>query len=710
MGPRPASAPPKVVDQFFEFSLLGMLAAGYFALASSAYLDLPSAAAMLAALSLRALMAAGIAGFRLSGRLVAALILLYIGFFPIDYFFLATPQSMATVHLLFFLAIIKILTAQTARDYVLVRMIAVVELLAAALLSVSLSFFAFLALFVLFWIATFLSGEIRRASTSLCVVARGALAGIPRRLMALSTALLGAILVMTAGFFFVLPRTARAALDRFAPQRRHISGFSNEVNLGEIGTIKKSSAAVMHIRAFRADGLLAVRWRGTALTEFDGRRWFNPPIRDELVRVNQGMVKLAPASGRSIGYRVLLHDIAPDTLFFAGTPEMLSVDVPYLWRTVGGAYKLAAPRLGPFGYSAYSYLEDEGAAPRPGVLQLPAKYREELLRLPQLDERIRPLAREMTGGAVTEDEKARALEAGLRDDYGYTLDLPPKSVADPLANFLFVRRKGHCEYFASAMAVMLRTAGIPSRVVVGFQSGVYNPITGWQVVCASDAHSWVEAWISGRGWTTFDPTPPDPNAATSGMLARASLFVDAAEQFWQDWVLSYDLDRQAVLAARMNESGRRLGIQSIEDSMGRLAKRVTGSAEGIVLTMIATTAALLAAFFGPSLRRWWSARRREERIRRGEASPSDATLLYQRMLVVLERRGVQKPPWLTPGEFVRVLPPAVARTDAAILVEDLTAAYYDFRFGGQRDAAPRMMRLLARLEKSPLEKSAKTAA
>jgi len=79
-------------------------------------------------------------------------------------------------------------------------------------------------------------------------------------------------------------------------------------------------------------------------------------------------------------------------------------------------------------------------------------------------------------------------------------------VADPLAYFLFTRKQGHCEYFASAMTVMLRTAGIPARLATGFQSGVYNPITDFWLVRASDAHAWVEAWIPGRGWTTFDPT------------------------------------------------------------------------------------------------------------------------------------------------------------------------------------------------------------
>ena len=111
---------------------------------------------------------------------------------------------------------------------------------------------------------------------------------------------------------------------------------------------------------------------------------------------------------------------------------------------------------------------------------------------------------------------------------------------------LFERKKGHCEYFASSMAVMLRTLGIPSRVVTGFQSGVYNPMTGWQVIRASDAHSWVEAWIEGRGWTTFDPTPFDPSGGDAGVLSRLSLLADTATQFWNDWVMSYDLGHQVA--------------------------------------------------------------------------------------------------------------------------------------------------------------------
>src|SRR5579859_4299655 len=160
---RPTSvSPPRVVERFFEFSLLGMLAAGYFAVVGSGYLDWPTATLTLAGLCLRGLMVAGVLELKLSSRVVAALTLAYIGFYPIDYFYISDSVLTATVHLLFYLAVMKILTAKTNRDYTYVKVIATLELLAAALLSSSLSFFGFLALFVLFAIAALSSGEVRR--------------------------------------------------------------------------------------------------------------------------------------------------------------------------------------------------------------------------------------------------------------------------------------------------------------------------------------------------------------------------------------------------------------------------------------------------------------------------------------------------------------------------------------------------------------------
>jgi hypothetical protein len=319
-----------------------------------------------------------------------------------------------------------------------------------------------------------------------------------------------------------------------------------------------------------------------------------------------------------------------------------------------------------------------------------------MLLLPEkLDVRIPRLAREVIEGSATEDLKARSIEKYLRKNYGYTLQLLPATVPDPLANFLFDRRKGHCEYFASAMAVMLRTVGIPSRVVTGFASGVYNPLTGWQVVRASDAHSWVEAWIAGRGWRTYDPTPADPSAIESPFMARTALFFDAAEQFWNDWVLSYDLERQSTLASRALQTSRGAKSQWMENAarwFSLAARSTAGYAPAAAALMFA---AIIAVLLGPGASRWLRGAIRVRRLKRGEGEASDATLLYQRMLALLERRGIQKPPWLTPSEFARVLP----ATELSPVVDDLTSAYVEFRFGGKREAAPRMVQLLDRLEK-----------
>ena len=243
-----------MVERFFQFSLLGMLASGYFAVLGSGYMDLPTAVLTLAALCLRALMIAGIVRLDVPGRVVTALTVLYIGFYPIDYYYISKGFLPSAVHLIFFLGSVKILTAKTLRDFTFVKAIAAMALLAAAVLSVSLAFFAFLTVFLLFTVATLSSGEVVRA-TRLFVssgetrraLSRSGLRAFPRRLGMLSFGLFGGILVLTAGVFFVLPRTARAAFQRFVPEHYHLPGFSNEVTLGEIGEIKQSSTPVMHV-------------------------------------------------------------------------------------------------------------------------------------------------------------------------------------------------------------------------------------------------------------------------------------------------------------------------------------------------------------------------------------------------------------------------------------------------------------------------------
>jgi transglutaminase-like putative cysteine protease len=679
-----------------------MLAAGYFALAGS--LDWITAAITIAALIVRVLMAMGVIRFELAPKAGLALALAGIAFYPVDDQFVSGSFLTATVHLACLLAVIKILSATKRRDFVWVRLIALLELLAAALISASPAFFAFLALYILCAIAAYASSEVLSQMNPASNVARRSIArssvrSVPRRLAVFSGALFTGILVMTAGMFFVLPRTARAALERFAPQRYHLPGFSSQVSLGEIGEIKRLGAPVMHIRPFGEGTLPPLYWRGAALSLFDGKTWSNPATEEAQLRVDHGLLTFPERAGvrpgRRIQYRVQYSDIAPDTLFFAGNPLTISINLPLLRQSAGGALRIPRSAITGLRYGVYAILESGPKTIGAPSESLSESARRDHLLLPPLDRRIYRLAREFAAGGTTQEEEARAIENRLKQNYAYTLELPASTTSDPLSFFLFERRKGHCEYFASAMAVMLRAVGIPSRVASGFLNGAYNPVTGWQVIRTSDAHSWVEAWIDGRGWTTFDPTPPDTSATANGTLSGLPLLLDAVGQFWQDWVLSYDIERQLVLASQIEESGRRMRFDWFERVGHRLESAVKASGMYLVWFAGLVIATIVLALYYGTLRSGIGRWQRLRRVQRGEAQASDATLLYERMLDALEQRGFRKPPWITPAEFVRMLPPS----QTSRLVDGLTDAYNQCRFGGRREAASTMLSLLEQIER-----------
>jgi hypothetical protein len=704
--PRAAAA----VEKFFQLSLLGLVASGFLAVAGSGYLDAPTIFLTATGLMLRAAIAAGLLEIQIPERAITVLTIAYIGFYPLDYQFLSRDFFSATVHLLFYLAIARILSAKTNRDYLYTAIIALLELLAAALLSAQLNFFLFLGLFLLFAIATLTSSEIRRASQLVEQrsghIARASNLHLSPRLTALVALIAVGVLSMTAGLFFLLPRTANAALRRLVSKGYYLPGFSNQVTLGQIGELKTHSTAVMHVRVYNNKGRMNAKWRGAALSDFDGKRWFNLYDPGEgLIPVN-GRLILADESqrrrhdGRLVSYRVDLKPLDTDALFFAGAPEVLNINAARLIRTTNGNYRIGLGPSDGLRYDVYSFLEEEPPAELSGYEpQVPEAIRERYLQLPPLDARIPALARQMTTAEFSMRDRARAIERHLQQDYGYTLELPKAPTADPLAYFLFSRKKGHCEYFASSMAVMLRSIGIPSRLVTGFQSGTFNPITELYVVRASDAHSWVEAWLPGRGWTTFDPTPIDPNALTPSLWSKLALYADAADTFWQEWVVSYDLGRQLMLADNLERSSRKFQIDwlrwsGVSTALWEARTRVW-LARHVAALVIIISLMLGVILLGPTAWRMARLRRHARRARMGQASFADATLLYNRFLEMLQAKGYSKPPWYTPAELVSSLrSPEIAR-----IATQFVDAYQALRFGGKADAAPRLFLLLEELKR-----------
>jgi hypothetical protein len=332
----------------------------------------------------------------------------------------------------------------------------------------------------------------------------------------------------------------------------------------------------------------------------------------------------------------------------------------------------------------------------------PAAISETYLQLPpDLDPRIGDLARSLTKNAKSPYDKAFTIENHLQTHYSYTLDLVGKPGKSPLSHFLFETRAGHCEYFASAMAVMLRTIGIPSREVNGFLPGEYNDLAGDYIVRASDAHSWVEVYFPGNGWVVFDPTPAGP-AVSTGFFNRASLILDWIQLSWYEWVISYDFAHQMTLAQGLQVKSRnwKQMIHSWFTAKEDRAKswmrhwQVGHSNLALVvpLCLIVLLVSLRYGFVSRAIRRL-ILQLQLRSVPAAGASPALASRLYQELLAVLARRGIARRENQTPFEFAA----SVGEPALAPPVLEFTQLYSDARFGGAICNTARLRELLAQV-------------
>jgi protein-glutamine gamma-glutamyltransferase len=354
----------------------------------------------------------------------------------------------------------------------------------------------------------------------------------------------------------------------------------------------------------------------------------------------------------------------------------------------------------------YEGMSQIRTVPPQNLRETSADYPEEIratyLQLPDLDPRIMQLARQITARAPAPYDKAAEIERYLRTQFRYTLDLRDMNQPDPLAYFLFVKRAGHCEYFASAMTVMLRALGIPARYVTGFLPGEYNDVGKDFIIRGSDAHSWVEVYFPGYGWITFDPTPPG-DAKRSGVLDRLGLYWDWFQLHWNEWVINYDFSHQLTLARNLHSSSRqwseslsqsyevkrRAIIDFIKASQSRLANSpysLPGSLVFLVLLLIYFRGRAMGGFV--AIR--WSLRAH----RAGELSADLAAFQYRQMLRLLERRGWRKSSAQTPLEFAASIPVP----EFAGPARELTSLYQSARFGAQPADARRVSSLLRAIQ------------
>jgi protein-glutamine gamma-glutamyltransferase len=493
------------------------------------------------------------------------------------------------------------------------------------------------------------------------------------------------IFLFTAVLFVMFPRVGLSLLLLNHSRPERMIGFSDKVDLGGVGKLRSDPTIAMRVEpgdlSENPPARLALYLRGTAFDQYDGRTWSRSLAQRTPADTLGQSVKIRrfpdPLHDRKLG--IDLEPIDPPVLFLP--PDAIGL------RLLGRGTPLLGPPTsvvaGPEGELKYVSVEDRGlrydvylAGPNepPPKPMSDAEIKRYLTLPPDLPPRVAQLAKTWAGNAKTTYARAQAVESHLRKEYQYDLDSPSGAAKNPLDHFLFESRRGHCEFYSTAMAVLLRTLNIPTRNVTGFIGGTYNRFGHYYAVRQGDAHSWVEVYIDGQGWTRFDPTPPAdaaPQGEITGVLAFMRDFVEAMAQRWNRHVVGYDLKQQIGLFRTMQNRYSSFRTQS---PLGH----ALGSPRRVGLILLALGLIAAGAF-------WLRRGRRGDGAAKKQETPAELTALrvvalYRSLEAALAQLGAARPPSVPPLAHALALEamghPAGAEARA------LTEIYLEARFGG----------------------------
>ncbi len=656
--------------------------------------------------------------WQLPERYGLAIVLLSIPLFYLDWQYQKTVGEpaerlgvTALAHLIVFLSAVKLVQVKKDRDWVFLYLISFFEVLLAAGLSFSPIFLGTLTLYLLCGLCAVTAFEIQKARGSLSYVEtrllvppdsrlfrkggkRSWLTPEAARLPFVAVGLLLLIFVLALPLFLIAPRSGAAALTRSGGGLSNFIGFSENVTLGQIGTLKQDDGVVMRVRLESPKPAQGLRWRGVALDEFTGRGWKKSP---EARRAE-------PAEGRGGFYQVgmtqALHHLTTQTFFVEplessvlfGAPHVIAIqgDLPFVRVDSEGGLQ---SRRHDYERIMYKAISDTNEPPvealRTDMRQYPANF-ERYLQLPEkLDRRLVFYAQSVLRNAQARNryDAAKAIELDLQKSFAYSLEMKA-SGPDPVSDFLFNVQSGHCEYFSTAMAVMLRTHGVAARVVNGFLPGEYNDTAGAYTVRQSDAHSWVEVYFpSTRSWVTFDPTPSigRTGPVRTGFTAQLNKYVEALELLWFQYVVGYDKQEQRSLATSLHNRIFDYG-RFASSLLSTVRSYLTTSTLAAALAVLGLALLVLTLIFGK--RFWRVALRRGAAVDGDDEGTYSSVEFYERLLSAMEHRGLSRDKHLTPLEFANTLGAGPAMM--------ITRAYNRVRFGNQR---------LSAIEKREIEKA-----
>ncbi len=723
-------------DRHFIVSSYALLATSFAMLTATRQLDWLAILFFVVVLAAGFLIDTGQLRWNLSRRWANVLALGYVAVAMFEWQVLRVSSVLAVGHFVLVTTAMKLLQTKNNRDWLWLHIVSFGLVLMSAGLSAGTTFLLLLTVYIFAAISTFIGFEIRRSRQSFVEDLPNQTLSVElwrevnqqrqpitvspgRGLFGFSAGALILILLVAIPVFLAVPRVSRGAGRNSMLSTESLSGFSDSVRLGEVAQVKLNPQVVMRVRMRNPrEQSQLLRWRGVTLDQYDGHSWFQSGPEPSPVRAVGDSFRLDNRlhPGAYTEQRFFLEPIDTNVVFAAPRPIAV-VGLTELSQDLGDGLWTEPHRYNKVEYTVFSDTsvptDEELAADN--ARDFRRNIRERYLQLPpDHDKRITQLAADLTQNAATQLEIARRIERHLREQYAYSLQLNPVAEGDPVADFLFNARAGHCEYFASAMVLMLRSKQIPARIVNGFQTGEYNSTADIYTVRQSDAHSWVEVMFPRYGWVAFDPTPAAGlSNYGDGLMAWLRQYSEAMEMFWLEHVVGFDLTRQLSLVysaqrwlsfyqrnvssqwldwtsslARSLDAWR--GKQSpagetpqtpSQQASWRGAAFHPASVGMLVLFLLGT-----AAFFWR--KHWHSWRRGLKR----DAEES-AVRFYQEMLRLLERAGYKREPHQTPQEFAAQL--------SIPAVKELTGLYQQIRFGDQplsQDEATRIDALLRQLK------------
>ena len=508
----------------------------------------------------------------------------------------------------------------------------------------------------------------------------------------LSTCLISVpIFLFTALLFVLFPRVGLSLLLLSHPHAGRMVGFSDHVDLGEVGVLRSDPSIALRFELTTTDpppARMTLRLRGTAFDSYDGRAWARTQSDRRLAERFTGgsaypLVRAPQSGDTKISFDV--EPIDPPVVFLPPhavalqlkTPtQALMADPLILQRGPEGELRYGGGDARGVRYDVYVAPDTEITTEA-----LSDGDRARYLAIPSaLPKRLADLAHTWSDDQVTPLAKAKAIEDHLRHDYRYDLASPSSGTSQPVDHFLFESKRGHCEFFSTAMAMLLREVGIPSRNVTGFVGGTYNRFGHYYAVREGDAHSWIEAYIDDPakpGWITFDPTPASgaqPLGDTTGSWVYVRDLVEALSQRWNTYVVGYDLRTQVRLVE---------GIGTRYDGLRKNAGLDKGALGKLTRGPVVAGAALFLVFVGYAL--WKRRARRTSDKPRPPRSPQErallaATALYRSLESALAGKGLRRPAGLPPLRFAEQLQQRAHPLAGTVL--KLTSLYLEARFGG----------------------------